>query len=89
LIRVLAGTINLEHLSQKVDWDELFSLPKDYWVDDAKELHSFFEEQVRFRRVFQLGNMMHKTSRAQVGSDLPPVIAEELKKQEERIHKHL
>lgn len=63
------GTINFDNLPNPVDWDELFSLPKDYWVDDAKELRDFFDEQI--------------------GSDLPPAIAAELDKQEERIKKQL
>jgi len=36
----------MQQLKQQVDWDELFSLPKNYWVEDAKELKTFFEEQV-------------------------------------------
>jgi phosphoenolpyruvate carboxykinase (GTP) len=40
------GSINLEGLDEPIDWDELFSLPKDYWVEDAKEIKKFMEEQV-------------------------------------------
>lgn len=29
-----------------INWDELFSLPKDYWQADAKEVRHFIEEQV-------------------------------------------
>jgi phosphoenolpyruvate carboxykinase (GTP) len=39
------GSINLEGLGA-INWDELFSLPKDYWTDDAKEVRQFFEQQV-------------------------------------------
>jgi phosphoenolpyruvate carboxykinase (GTP) len=39
------GSLHLEGLD-KVDWDELFSIPKDYWVEDAKEVRHFMEEQV-------------------------------------------
>jgi hypothetical protein len=27
-------------------WDELMSVPKDYWQKDAIEVHKFLEEQV-------------------------------------------
>uniref|UniRef100_A0A915I9X5 phosphoenolpyruvate carboxykinase (GTP) n=1 Tax=Romanomermis culicivorax TaxID=13658 RepID=A0A915I9X5_ROMCU len=40
------GSINMDGLEPPVNWDELFSLPKDYWVEDARESRSFFEEQV-------------------------------------------
>ena len=39
------GSINLEGLSN-IDWDELVSLPKDYWKGDVEETGKFFEEQV-------------------------------------------
>uniref|UniRef100_A0A0N5BEV0 Phosphoenolpyruvate carboxykinase [GTP] n=1 Tax=Strongyloides papillosus TaxID=174720 RepID=A0A0N5BEV0_STREA len=39
------GSINLEGLGD-VDWDELMSLPKDYWTEDAKEVRNFLETQV-------------------------------------------
>ncbi len=32
-----------------VDWEELFSLPKDYWTADAEEVRKFMEEQVGAR----------------------------------------
>jgi phosphoenolpyruvate carboxykinase (GTP) len=39
------GSINLDGLGD-INWDELFSLPVDYWKDDAKEVRKFMEEQV-------------------------------------------
>ncbi len=30
-----------------VDMDALFTLPKDYWVEDAKEARKFLDDQVR------------------------------------------
>lgn len=39
------GTINLDGLGA-INWDELFSLPADYWKEDAKEVRKFMEEQV-------------------------------------------
>ncbi|VDP23489.1 unnamed protein product [Heligmosomoides polygyrus] len=29
-----------------INWDELMSVPKDYWLNDAKETRQFLEEQV-------------------------------------------
>uniref|UniRef100_A0A1I7WNM7 phosphoenolpyruvate carboxykinase (GTP) n=1 Tax=Heterorhabditis bacteriophora TaxID=37862 RepID=A0A1I7WNM7_HETBA len=39
------GSINLEGLGD-VNWDELMSVPADYWKEDAKEIRKFLEEQV-------------------------------------------
>jgi phosphoenolpyruvate carboxykinase (GTP) len=39
------GTVNMEGLPV-VDWKKLFSLPKDYWTEDAAETKKFFDEQV-------------------------------------------
>lgn len=39
------GSINVDGLGA-IDWDELFSLPKDYWVEDIKETKQFLHNQV-------------------------------------------
>lgn len=39
------GTVNMEGLGV-VDWDKLFSLPKDYWKEDIIETKNFLDEQV-------------------------------------------
>ena len=39
------GSIDMSGLGD-VDWDELFSLPKDYWTEDIKEVKQFLDEQV-------------------------------------------
>jgi len=39
------GSINIDGLDN-LNWDELFSLPKDYWVEDAKENRRWLEAQV-------------------------------------------
>lgn len=31
---------------EPIDWDELFSVPKDYWLEDMKETRKFFTEQI-------------------------------------------
>ena len=40
------GSINLKGIEDKVDWDQLFDLPKDYWQEDSKEVRKFMEEQI-------------------------------------------
>jgi len=40
-----AGSINTSGLGE-VDMKELFSIPKDYWMEDIRETRRFFEEQV-------------------------------------------
>jgi len=39
------GSMHLEGLGD-INWDELFSVPKDYWTEDAKDVRRFMEEQV-------------------------------------------
>lgn len=39
------GTINLNGLPN-INWAELMSLPKKYWVEDMEETKRFFEQQV-------------------------------------------
>lgn len=39
------GSINSEGL-KPVDWNQLLSIPKDYWTEDCEETKNFFEEQI-------------------------------------------
>ncbi|VDN88320.1 unnamed protein product [Brugia pahangi] len=39
------GSINLSGLPN-INWAELMSLPKKYWVEDMEETKHFFEQQV-------------------------------------------
>ena len=39
------GSINLKGLSD-VDWEENFSLPREYWMEDIKETQQFLSDQV-------------------------------------------
>lgn len=40
------GTINMAGLKEPVNEKELFSLPKQYWLDDTRESRRFLEDQV-------------------------------------------
>lgn len=40
------GSLELKGLGVKINWEELFSLPKDYWCEDTQETRQFLEEQV-------------------------------------------
>lgn len=42
----ISGSINLDGIEDKVHWDELLSLPKDYWMEDIKETRKFLEVEV-------------------------------------------
>jgi len=33
-------------IEKDVDWDKLFSLPKDYWVEDIAETRHFLETEL-------------------------------------------
>jgi len=41
-----AATIDISGIEDQVHWDELFSLPKDYWVEDIAETRKFLEVEV-------------------------------------------
>lgn len=40
------GSLNLSGLKDEVDMEALFSLPKDFWQMEVKELGNYFEEQL-------------------------------------------
>ncbi|CAD5115034.1 DgyrCDS4055 [Dimorphilus gyrociliatus] len=40
------GSIDLSGIEDKVKWDELFSLPKDYWKSDIEETKAFLDREV-------------------------------------------
>jgi len=42
----MKGSIDMNGIGAKVNWDELFSLPKDYWCEDMEETRKFLDEQV-------------------------------------------
>jgi phosphoenolpyruvate carboxykinase (GTP) len=39
------GSINLTGIEDKVHWDELFTLPKDYWLEDHAETSKFLDAE--------------------------------------------
>jgi len=40
------GSIDLTGIEKDVNWDKLFSLPKDYWVEDMAETRKFLEVEL-------------------------------------------
>jgi phosphoenolpyruvate carboxykinase (GTP) len=40
------GTINLTGIESKTNWDEMFTLPKNYWIEDSTETRKFLETEV-------------------------------------------
>jgi len=40
------GTINMEGLKETVDWDALFSVPKDFWAEEVEEIGNYFKDQL-------------------------------------------
>jgi phosphoenolpyruvate carboxykinase (GTP) len=40
------GSINMDGVDHPVPWEELMSVPKDYWHEDAKEVRKFIEAQI-------------------------------------------
>lgn len=44
-----AGTINtsgLKEFDNPGQWEELFHIPKDYWLEELGSLRKYFDEQV-------------------------------------------
>jgi len=40
------GEINLEGLDEPVDMEQLFSVPKQFWLEEVEELRTYFKQQV-------------------------------------------
>lgn len=40
------GTLNVSGLSESVDLEQLFSVPKDFWKEECDNIQKYFEEQV-------------------------------------------
>jgi len=40
------NTLNIENLEEEVDMDELFSLPKEFWEQEIRDIRKYFDEQV-------------------------------------------
>ncbi len=39
------GSLNTDGLKDSVDWNELFSLPKQFWQEEVTDLENYFSEQ--------------------------------------------
>lgn len=40
------GSLRLDGLNERVDMNQLFSLPKDFWMQEVEQIGKYFEEQV-------------------------------------------
>jgi len=40
------GSMDLTNIEKDIKWDELFSVPKDYWVEDMAETQKFLETEL-------------------------------------------
>lgn len=40
------GSINLDGLTEKIEWEELFSTPRSFWKKEFDELRHYFDQQV-------------------------------------------
>ncbi|XP_059609004.1 phosphoenolpyruvate carboxykinase [GTP]-like [Phlebotomus argentipes] len=41
-----SGALNVDGLTQKVNLEELFSLPKDFWLQEVQDIATYFDNQV-------------------------------------------
>ena len=39
------GSLNMTGLKDQVDWNQLFSLPKDFWQEEVSNLENYFSQQ--------------------------------------------
>lgn len=40
------GSLRLDGMESQVNMDELFSLPKDFWMEETKSIEKYFEDQI-------------------------------------------
>lgn len=40
------SAFNLDGLSEKVNWDELFSLPKEFWLNEVSSIEKYFNDNI-------------------------------------------
>lgn len=53
------GSINTEGLSDPVDWQQLFSIPKTFWEDEVANLDKYFSEQFGHDLPNAIGEQLH------------------------------
>lgn len=41
-----AGSLNTNGLTSNLDYEQLFSIPKDFWLKECNEIRKYFIEQV-------------------------------------------
>lgn len=39
------GSINTVGMKESINWQELFSLPKDFWEEEVCDLEKYYEDQ--------------------------------------------
>ncbi|CAH1268850.1 PCK1 [Branchiostoma lanceolatum] len=54
------GSLNLEGLKEAVDMQELFSLPRDFWTQEVKEIEKYFSQQVNDDLPNEIANELQK-----------------------------
>ncbi len=40
------GTIETQGLTENIDFEELFSVPREFWLDECERIKSYFGDQV-------------------------------------------
>lgn len=53
-------SFNLEGLKEAVNMEELFSLPKDFWMQEVKEIGKYYEDQVNSDLPKEMANQLSK-----------------------------
>ncbi|CAH1780263.1 unnamed protein product [Owenia fusiformis] len=51
--------INLDGLTDSVDMDAIFNLPKDFWQQEVKEIRKYFDEQVNVDLPDEIDNQLN------------------------------
>jgi len=52
------GALSLDGLNEKINTEELFSVPKNFWLQEAQDIRKFFEEQLSDDLPLKLHNQL-------------------------------
>lgn len=54
------GALNLQGLKSAVNMNELFDLPRDFWLNECEEIERYFDEQVGADLPSEVGKQLYE-----------------------------
>jgi len=55
-----AGELRTDGLNTSIDFTELYSQPKDFWIDEVNNIATYFDEQVGVDLPHQIANELNQ-----------------------------